>query len=71
MPALALAVREMEKRLSFGILPKEAIAAEEEDKYAIVQHCYNKTLLDKFGIPAYEGWHPYDTDPTDFTWVDW
>ena len=36
---------------------------------ATIQHCTGQNFLDKFDLPSFTRWCPFDTDPKDFKWT--
>lgn len=67
MPCLACAVQK--SGVSVGELPYRLFASDGLSDQAFVQH-HCKGFVEKFGLPSWERWTPFDTDPKDFNWVD-
>jgi hypothetical protein len=68
MPPLACAVKRSEG-LKVKAIPRGFFNAEELADDVIVQHYTGQKFLDKFGLPKFERWTPFDSNPKDFSWT--
>jgi len=72
MPPLMCARKHsVQSGLFAGWLTEAYYAVEYEGVTAIVQRLYDKQIAGQFDVPDHKHYHPFDTDPTDFTWVDY
>lgn len=69
MPCLACAVAQSLGSFPIGLFPTNFFASDVLDENAVVQH-HCPGFVEKFKLPQWERWVPFDTDPTDFTWVE-
>ncbi|MFH1718524.1 MAG: glycosyltransferase family 9 protein [Planctomycetota bacterium] len=65
MPALACAVQRV-KPLIFDVALSPVFAASEAKPQCIIQHNYNGTFFEDFGLPKFQESKPFDSDPADF-----
>lgn len=68
MPSLACAVQKL--GIMVKAIPPHLIAAETLEEDAVIQH-NSVGFKEKFDLPDWVRWTPFDTDPTDFTWTTW
>jgi len=69
MPALNCAIQNSD--VTIQEFPEEVtLFAEHKLEDAIIQHRYGRDFVEKFGLFKWASWKPFDTDKTDFTWVD-
>ena len=69
MPALACAVQRV-KPLIFDVGMSPVFAADTKKPDCIIQHNYNDTFFTDFDLPTYQESKPFDSDPTDFKFVE-
>jgi hypothetical protein len=69
MPALSCAIQQV-KPLIFDVGLSPVFAPAGKDPNAIVQHNYNDTFFKDFNLPTYQENKSFDSDPTDFKFVD-
>lgn len=69
MPPLACTIASM-KELKVGTTPRGFFNPETLTDEATIQHHTGQNFLDKFNLPSWKRWTPFDTDPKDFTWTE-
>jgi hypothetical protein len=67
MPCLACAVKNLND-LMVSKAPKKMFEAEKLDPDVVVQHYTGGKFLEKFSLPKWTRWAPFDCDPNDFHW---
>lgn len=70
MPALNCAVQNSGVQVLEIKTASSVFAAEHKQEQAIIQHRYTGDFCERFGLPDYKPWKPFDTDPNNFTWVE-
>lgn len=69
MPPLACAIQKRFSLNAVGSFREGFFEPDVMNPNAVIQH-YCNGFNEKFNVPAWNSYKPFDTDPTDFTWVD-
>ena len=70
MPALNCAIQK-HPAVKIAKLPKGFFEPHGPNTAAVVQHNYSKDFRERFNLPEWQEYKPFDSDPNDFRWRDW